>query len=93
MAVIRTVFMPLSREPEVLFGLKLSDLIWPTISSLTSLAVWHADKLGLSARLTVITMTMATGLVLAKARIEEASLPQWAMRFLLFWTRTRLYLP
>lgn len=93
MAVIRTVFVPLSREPEIVFGLKLSDIVWPAASAVVGLAIWHGWKVAPSVRLSVILPALAGGLGLAIVRIEETSLPQWMVRLMLFWIKDRLFLP
>ncbi|PSR21268.1 MAG: hypothetical protein C7B45_11640 [Sulfobacillus acidophilus] len=93
MAVIRTVFVPLSHEPEVLFGLTLADLVWPAASILATLVIWHDAQIDVSVRLAFSALVMAAGMTLAKVRIEEVSLPQWATRIALFCLKPRLYLP
>lgn len=93
MAVVRTVYIPLSREPEILFGLKLSDLLWVGAAGAADLGLWTRWTVALTLRILAIVGLSAAGLLLGLVRIHEASLPEWLVRWALFWLRPRLYLP
>jgi len=92
-AVTRTVTMPLSREPEVLFGLRLADLFWVMGSGVSDLALWHALRTRLLVRFGGMGIVSGVGLLLAVVRMQDASLPDWVVRWCRFMIAAHLYLP
>ncbi|CAB1129238.1 protein of unknown function [Candidatus Hydrogenisulfobacillus filiaventi] len=40
----REVPVPLAREPEVLWGLTVGDLIWPAAAVVVDVALWHWSR-------------------------------------------------
>lgn len=93
MAVIRTVSIPLTREPEILFGLRISDLIWIMAAVVSDLALWHGLRTVVAERLAFMALASAGGLGMAVIRLHEASLPEWIVRWARFWLSPHLYLP
>ncbi len=93
MAVVRTVYVPLSREPEILFGLTLSDLVWFAAAAVADLGLWTEWRVKLSLRLVVMAAVWGLGTGLALIRIQEASLPEWFGRWVIYIVKPHLYLP
>lgn len=93
MAVIRTVSVPLAREPAVLFGLRIRDTIWVLAGVIGIILIWHDVPLGSIAKLILMGMVGASAMGLALIRIEEATVPEWSLRFIKFWISARLFLP
>lgn len=89
----RTVYMPLSREPEVLFGLRLADLLWVLAASVIDLVAWRGLHHWLVTAAAVITVASALGVALAIVRVEDRSLPEWIGRAIRYGLSPRLYLP
>lgn len=93
MAVTRTVFLPLKREPEILFGLTMADLLWVMAGGTLDLAAWRAFHASQDVMIVAIAVISGGSLTMALTRIEGTSLPEWLWRALNFWLRPRLYLP
>ncbi|NMP22573.1 hypothetical protein [Sulfobacillus harzensis] len=93
MAVTRTVFLPLKREPEILFGMTLADLIWVMAAAALDLVWWRMLHQHRTAALAIMAATTTLGLAMALVRLEGTSLPEWACRAAGFWLRPRLFLP
>lgn len=91
--MIRTVYMPLSREPDILFGLRVSDLMWVAASAAADLAIWHQSWADLTIRIGIMSILSAAGMALAAAKIEGDTLAQWLVRWIRFRITPRLYLP
>lgn len=92
MDVERTISLPLARNPEILWGLSLTDLPWILSGFPADLAVWHlnwpwTDK---GVALVLISLAAATA---AWARIEGESLSHWAGLMARFWLAPKRYLP
>ena len=93
MAVNRIVTIPLGREPEVLFGLRLSDLIWTAGAATVDMAIWHGSHhVSPTAWAAIGTVSLA-GLALATVRRQDVSLPQWMWRWGRFYLSSHLFLP
>lgn len=93
MAVTRTVTMPLSREPEILFGLRLMDLIWVMAAAVGDLASWHTIRGSWTLRIMVMVGIALIGLILALVRISDATLPEWGLRYARYLLSPHLFLP
>lgn len=93
MAVNRIVTIPLGREPEVLFGLKLSDLIWIAASATVDLAVWHGSHHVSPVAWVALGAASVSGVAMATVRYSNVSLPQWIWRWARFYLAPRLFLP
>ncbi|MCL5116389.1 MAG: hypothetical protein M1272_04500 [Firmicutes bacterium] len=91
--MIRTVFLPLSHEPEVLFGLRFSDLLWLMGAAAADVGIWRGLRLWPDLRVACLGTISGIGVVLAVARVEDASLPAWIARGVRFWVTPRLFLP
>lgn len=93
MAMNRVVTIPLGREPEVLFGLKISDLIWIAGAAAVDMAVWHGSRHVSPPAWGALGAASLTGLALATVRHSDVSLPQWIWRWGRFYLSSRLFLP
>ncbi len=89
----RTVFLPLKREPAILFGLTMADLLWVMAGGTLDLVAWRAFHASRDALIIAIALISAASLTMALARMDGTSLPEWLWRALNFWLRPRLYLP
>lgn len=89
----RTVYLPLAHDPTVLFGLRLPDLVWVTAGFVSDLAIWRAWHEWLFGVVVADGLVSLGALVLAVARLEEASIPEWMVRSARFWLGSRLFLP
>jgi hypothetical protein len=92
MTASRTVLLPLAREPEILFGLRLSDIPWLVAGITLDLWVWHELR-PLIARGVGIGGISLMAAVLTWGRFDESSFPQWIWRMLFFLCSPRRYLP
>ncbi len=93
MEMIRTIYVPLTSEPEVLFGLRLSQLPWLAGSGLADVAVWHGWEFSITGRLVAMASLAVMGILLATARIQDVTLPEWFARYVMFRLKPHLYLP
>ncbi len=88
----RIVTLPLSRDPELVFGLRVQDLLWIVAGLAGDLVVWH---LGMSLRwrlATICGMSSAAAGV-AWGRVADRTLPEWAWLMARFYLSGRLLLP
>lgn len=93
MEVVRTIYVPLAREPDILFGLRLSDIIWVGMAGAGDLAIWHGWMVAAGVKVAIMASVSLAGLGMALVRIEDATLPEWMMRLVRFCSMPRLYLP
>lgn len=89
----RTVFLPLKREPAILFGLTMADLLWVMAGGTLDLVAWRAFHGSRVAMVIAIALISGASLTMALARMDGTSLPEWLWRAVNFWLRPLLYLP
>ncbi len=87
------MYVPLAHDPDVLFGLRVKDLVWPAAAALADLSVWRTWHTTEGLKVAVMSAMTSVGLLLAVTQIDETTLPEWIARWVLYWTRPRLYLP
>ncbi|MCY0897665.1 MAG: hypothetical protein OWU33_01805 [Firmicutes bacterium] len=93
MAVRHTVTIPLSSQPDVLFGLKLTDIVWLLLAAVGDLAIWHALRHWVTLRWVGWIGVTSYGIGFAVVRVDDITLAQWLGQWLHFWLSPRLYLP
>lgn len=92
MEVERTVSVPLARNPELLWGLTLTDLPWLMGGLFLDTALWHC-RWGLPAKAFGLVTASAVAAAGAWLRLGGNSLLGWSWLVAEFWARPRLYLP
>ncbi len=93
MAVKQTVAIPLASQPDVLFGLKLTDIVWLLLAAAGDLAIWHGLRHGIMLRWAGWIGVTSCGMGFAVVRVDDIPLAQWLGQWLRFWLSPRLYLP
>ncbi len=88
----RAIKIPLAREPELLLGLKLSELVWVALGTVWNVAVWRArwvldDRVGAMAGGSLVAA------LLVWMRYEDRPMWEWIGYALGFVFSTKRYLP
>ncbi len=92
-AQAEVVSLPLTKDPPLLWNMNLKDLIWPVSAVLLDLLIWrHHERVGIF-QAVAMSMIFALGMILAVARIQYRSIPQWLVIIFGFYVRPKLYLP
>lgn len=87
------VNLPLSSQPDVLFGLQLTDLLWIFVAAAVDLLLWRTIKHQLLLLWAGWLAASSAGVALAVVRLDEEALPQRLWQWFHFWISPRLYLP
>jgi hypothetical protein len=91
MDVNRIVPIPLTKDPTVLWGLHLKDLIWLAIAVVADLALWPRHQV-LVTNIVAMTLISIVSLVLAWGKYEEVALTEWLYLMLRYLVRPRTYI-
>ncbi len=92
MEMKRTVPVPLSRHPDLLWGLKMEDLPWLVGGILVDCLIWrHVTGWGL--RLGLISVPSVVSMGLAWLRVEQRSLARWTWLWFRFHVKPKRFLP
>lgn len=91
MEVVRTVSVPLSPQPEILFGLRALDLVWVGITTLSSLGLWSLQA-GLAWRMGLVSVVGGGGALAGLLRFDARTAPEWAWLVIKYYVSPRLYL-
>ncbi len=87
------VSLPLAKDPPLLWGMGLKDLIWPALSLAGDLLIWsHHPKFGVVEDIALAAVS-AGGLIFGIVRVHSRSIPEWLVVIVLFYLHPRLYLP
>lgn len=90
--MMRTVAVPLAREPEILFGLRLTDLIWLAVAAAGDLAVWRHTP-GLTLKAALVAGISGSGLAGGLGRIEGVPVFRFLLRVGRFVLGPRVFIP
>lgn len=92
MVMTRIVSLPLSRDPEILWGLRLQDLMWIVMGAVADLGIWHLP-MAIKWRLAFLAMTSGISAGLAWIRISERTVPEWLGLLVWFYISPRSWVP
>ncbi|AUW94039.1 MAG: hypothetical protein C7B44_13055 [Sulfobacillus thermosulfidooxidans] len=87
------VSRPLSKNPPLIWGMTVKDLMWPVLSLALDAIIWRHDPRGGFVEVLVLTACAALGMALGIVRVHGRSIPSWLLVILLFYLHPRLYLP
>lgn len=93
MDITRVVPVPLSKEPAVLWGLGLKDLVWLALGVILDLLLWpHSAKQMVDHVVAIIVLSGAT-VALAVLRYQDLSIPAWCLIASRFLASPKRYIP
>lgn len=93
MDLTRVVPIPLSKEPAVLWGMSLKDLIWLALGIIGDLLIWPHSKTQLAAPAIEIVVLSSLSIALAVARYQDRSIPSWCLIGTRFLILPKQYVP
>ncbi|MHB1610271.1 MAG: hypothetical protein ACYCOU_14670 [Sulfobacillus sp.] len=91
MDVVRIVPVPLSKEPVVLWGLRLKDLVWLAIGLAGDLLVWPHHRRWAD-HWEAMAVLSSGGVIMAWARYQGLSVSEWGLLLLRHTVRPKLYI-
>jgi hypothetical protein len=91
-ALMRTVFLPLASEPDILFGLHVEDLLWLALAGAGDLAVWHRTT-RIAIRVLLDGVISGGGLAGGFLRIDGVSAVRFLFRVGRYWAGPRIFIP
>lgn len=93
MDLTRVVPIPLSKEPVVLWGLHLRDVIWLALGAIGDLWLWPHSRKQLASDLVGIVGISALSLAMAIVRYQDLSIPAWCFRVSRFMVSPKRFVP
>ena len=93
MDLTRVVPVPLSKEPAVLWGLSLKDLIWLALGIIGDLLLWPHSKTRMTLPVVGIVALSSLSIALAVLRYQERSIPSWCLIAARFFVSPKRYIP
>lgn len=84
--------MPLTSQPDFLWGLSFEDLPWTAGALIVDVAIWHGASTVVHRLLWMAGPSTLAG-TMAWLRVEERSIPQWVWLWARYQIRPKRYLP
>ncbi len=93
MDLTRVVPVPLPKEPVVLWGLGLKDLIWLALGAIGDLVLWPHSGKPIAVHLVGIISLSGLSISMAMVRYQGLSIPAWGLLASRFFVSPKCYIP
>ena len=89
--VTRVVPVPLPKDPAVLWGLSLKDLVWIALGIIGDLLLWPHSKSRMMLPVVGIVALSSLSIALAVLRYQDRSIPSWCLMAARFYISAKRY--